>query len=65
VGRSTAEAAGLELLRHLQLLNMDGGTVVIELEKPWRDSEGYRRNRLPEAKYEAELALSWLDSEYH
>jgi len=65
VGRSTAEVAGLELLRHLQLLNMDGDTVVIELEKPWRDPEGYRRSRLLEAKYEAELALSRLDSEYH
>ncbi len=38
---------------------------MIELEKPWRDPEGYRRGRLLEAKYEAELALSRLDSEYH
>jgi hypothetical protein len=41
---------------------MDGGFVVIELEKLWRDPEGYRR---VEVKYEAELALSRLDSEYH
>jgi hypothetical protein len=40
---------------------MDGGTVVIELEKPWRDPEGYRRGRLLEAKYEAELALKFLE----
>jgi hypothetical protein len=37
---------------------MDGGSVV-ELEKPWRDSEGYRRGL--EAKYEAELALKFLE----
>jgi hypothetical protein len=42
---------------------MDGGSVVIELEN--RDPEGYRRGRLLEAKYEAELSLSRLDSEYH
>jgi hypothetical protein len=63
VERGASEVAGLELLRHL--LNMDGGSVVIELEKPWRDPEGYRRSYLLEAKYEAELALSRLDSEYH
>ncbi|MFZ8838634.1 MAG: PaREP1 family protein [Pyrobaculum sp.] len=40
---------------------MDGGFVVIELEKPWRDPEGYRRGRLLEAKYEAELALKFLE----
>ena len=40
---------------------MDGGTGVIELEKPWRDPEGYRRGRLLEAKYEAELALKFLE----
>jgi hypothetical protein len=40
---------------------MDGSTVVIELEKPWRDPEGYRRGRLLEAKYEAELALKFLE----
>jgi len=33
---------------------MDRGSVVIELEKPWRDPEGYRRGRLLEAKYEAQ-----------
>jgi hypothetical protein len=38
---------------------MDGGFVVIELEN--RDPEGYRRGRLLEAKYEAELALKFLE----
>jgi len=38
---------------------MDGGSVVIELEN--RDPEGYRRSRLLEAKYEAELALKFLE----
>ncbi|MCC6067312.1 MAG: PaREP1 family protein, partial [Pyrobaculum sp.] len=33
----------------------------MELEKPWRDPEGYRRGRLLEAKYEAELALKFLE----
>ncbi len=40
---------------------MDGGSVVIELEKPWRDPDGYRRGRLLEAKCEAELALKFLE----
>jgi len=38
---------------------MGGGFVVIELEK--RDPEGCRRGRLLEAKYEAELALKFLE----
>jgi hypothetical protein len=38
---------------------MNGGTVVIELENG--DPDGYRRGRLLEAKYEAELALKFLE----
>jgi hypothetical protein len=34
---------------------------VLELSKPWRDPEGYKRGRLLEAKYEAELALRFLE----
>ncbi|AEA12610.1 PaREP1 domain containing protein [Thermoproteus uzoniensis 768-20] len=33
----------------------------MELSKPWRDPGGYRRGRLLEAKYEAELALRFLE----
>ncbi|MGC9105594.1 MAG: PaREP1 family protein [Thermoprotei archaeon] len=32
-----------------------------ELVKPWRDLEGYKRLRLLEAKYEAELAAKFLE----
>jgi len=34
---------------------------VIELEKPWRDSQKYLEGRLMEAAYEADLALRFLD----
>ena len=33
-----------------------------ELPKPWFDLEGYKRARLLEAKYEAELALKFLET---
>ncbi len=32
-----------------------------ELPKPWFDIDGYRRTRLLEARYEAELARRFLD----
>ncbi len=32
-----------------------------ELPKPWFDLDGYRRTRLLEARYEAELARRFLD----
>jgi hypothetical protein len=35
---------------------------VIELEKPWRDSQKYLEGRLMEAAYEADLALRFLDA---
>jgi hypothetical protein len=34
---------------------------VLELAKPWRDPQNYKRGRLLEAKYEAELALKFLE----
>jgi len=35
---------------------------VIELEKPWRDSQKYLEGRLMEAAYEADLAHRFLDA---
>ncbi|MGC8544205.1 MAG: PaREP1 family protein, partial [Vulcanisaeta sp.] len=32
-----------------------------ELPKPWFDLDGYRKTRLLEARYEAELARRFLD----
>jgi hypothetical protein len=37
------------------------GGSVLELSKPWRDPAGYKRGRLLEARYEAELALRFLE----
>ncbi len=34
---------------------------MLELSKPWKDPAGYKRGRLLEAKYEAELALRFLE----
>jgi len=34
---------------------------VLELARPWRDPQNYKRGRLLEAKYEAELALRFLE----
>ncbi len=35
---------------------------MIELEKPWRDSQKFLEGRLMEAAYEADLALRFLDA---
>jgi hypothetical protein len=35
---------------------------VLDLEKPWRDSQKYLEGRLMEAAYEADLALRFLDA---
>ncbi|MGC9051850.1 PaREP1 family protein, partial [Pyrobaculum sp.] len=34
---------------------------MLELSKPWRDPAGYKRGTLLEARYEAELALRFLE----
>jgi hypothetical protein len=34
---------------------------VLELAKPWRDPQNYKRGRLLEAKYETEPALKFLE----
>lgn len=35
---------------------------MLELEKPWRDSQKYLEGRLMEAAYEADLALRFLEA---
>jgi Archaeal PaREP1/PaREP8 family. len=35
---------------------------VLELEKPWSDSQKYLEGRLTEAAYEADLALRFLEA---
>ena len=34
----------------------------MRFSKPWRDAEEYRRDRLLETRYEAELALKFLEA---
>jgi hypothetical protein len=44
------------------LLYLGYSCFVLELEKPWRDSQKYLEGRLMEAAYEADLALRFLEA---